>query len=79
MTVTRRQALRRLTNRWLEEIERDPDTAQRMPLAGVLIEDNIRAVMVLDLYSDFDNYTDRQRGREMIRHWISPRRHGWAQ
>ena len=72
---TRQQALRRLTGRWLE----DPATVHQMPLRAVLVEENIRAVMALNLYPDFDDFGERQRGREIIRHWISPRRHGWAQ
>jgi hypothetical protein len=70
---TRRQALRRLTGRWLDEVSRDPDTAWQMPLRGVLTEDNIRAVVALDLYPDFEDYEDRQRGWEMIRKWMLPR------
>lgn len=64
---TRQQALRRLTGRWLEEVARDPATVHCMPLRAVLIEENIRATQALDLYADYDDFGERQRGREMIR------------
>jgi hypothetical protein len=63
----RQQALRRLTGRWLEEVSRDPATVHRMPLRAVLIEENIRATQALDLYADYDDFGERQRGHEMIR------------
>ena len=73
---TRRQALRRLTGKWLSEVIRDPNTAYRLPLRLLLSEDNIRAVVALDLYADFEDFEDRRRGREMIRKWFLPRQPG---
>ena len=71
---TRRQALRRLTGRWLDEVSRDPATVHRMPLRQLLSEENIRCTQALDLYANSDDFGERQRGREMIHQWISPRR-----
>jgi hypothetical protein len=70
---SRRQALRRLTGKWLHEVSRDPDTASRLPLRLLLTDDNLRCVQALDLYEDYEDFEDRQRGFEMIRKWLLPR------
>ena len=67
---TRLNAVRRLMSRWITEVDRDPTFARRLPLTCVLSEDNIAAVAKLDLYPEYDDFTDRQRGREMIRAWM---------
>lgn len=68
---TRFDAVRRLMSRWITEVDRDATFADRLPLTHVLTEDNIAAVAKLNLYPDYDDFADRQRGREMIRAWMA--------
>jgi hypothetical protein len=69
---TRRQALRRLIAKWVHEVDQDPATAYRLLLRRILTEENVQAVVALDLYSDFDDFDERQRGREALRAWLKP-------
>jgi hypothetical protein len=71
MCCTKRQAVRRLICRWLYELQRNPDTASNLPLAKVLCAENIAAVVD-------DDFAERQRGNEMVRHWLAPRQIGRA-
>ncbi len=70
--ISRLEAMRRLLRRWLEEVERDERTAERLPLRYILTDENIEAVARLDLYSDYDDSRDRQ----MLRAWLAPRQGG---
>jgi hypothetical protein len=68
---TRFDAVRRLMSRWITEVDRDPSFADRLPLTFILTEENIAAVSALNLYPDYDDFADRQRGREMITAWMA--------
>jgi hypothetical protein len=54
MACTRIQAIRRLTNLFIEQLLADPDYGLRIAIADVLTEANIQAVQDLNLHADMD-------------------------
>ncbi|MGO9049548.1 MAG: hypothetical protein ACLP19_05215 [Xanthobacteraceae bacterium] len=71
--MTELEALSRLFARWLEELLRDPGTAERLPLAHILTEDNVAAVRALDLYPQY-GLAARRRDFQLLDAWMAPRR-----
>lgn len=67
MPISRREAKRRLINRWCSAVSELP--AGREPLFGLqqfVTRENIEAVARLDLYRD---YSDERRDREIVEAW----------
>jgi hypothetical protein len=75
MPISEREAAQRLLNRWLADLARDPTTAERMPLRGVLTSANIKAVAATDSYAGFSPQT-RERQIQMLRSWMATQRGG---
>ena len=84
--ITTLVALRRLVAKWLETVERQPDSALHLPLRDVLSEENIQAVRTLNLYSEYDRPNHQQalalagwnesRARIMLKAWMAPKQGG---
>ena len=52
MPCSRRSAIRRLLNLYIERLSTDSDYALRASISDVISEENVQTVSVLNLYSD---------------------------
>jgi hypothetical protein len=70
--MTKAEAVQRLLGRWLDEVQRDPLTAHRLPLREIFTEENVAAVQALDLYPEYSPAL-RRRDFELVQAWMAPR------
>ena len=50
--MTRNEALPCLIGKWIDACQCNPGTSYRLPLTRILTEDNLQAVIALDLYPE---------------------------
>jgi hypothetical protein len=75
MSCSRMSAIRRLINLYIERVAEDEEFGDRVTIADVLSEENVRTVCALDLYPDHDHpplaYPSRDRDMALLRAWLS--------
>jgi len=76
MPCSRRSAIRRLLNLYIERLSTDSDYASRASISDVISEENVQTVSVLNLYSDYDHpplaIQDHDRDMRLLTAWLSP-------
>jgi hypothetical protein len=76
--ISRHRAIARLRAKWLDHILRGPRAT--LPLGALLNAENVEAVAVLDLYSQYDeDLAERERRQTLILAWLQDRPTGTLQ